>query len=309
MFLLTPVRTSVSLVLASFLVCSPAAPAAQTAALGLRVFGDVDFKGLSAGFVRDTPDLTPTGMVGAASSLQVAAGEVWEVCTEPRYGGRCRTVTEDIGDLRRGGWNDIIASVRRLRGGAARSFGPGPARPSATGLHLFGDINFRGSSATLTANTPDLEQQGMARMVSSVRVDVDEAWQVCTETEFRGRCLVVTEDQSDLRRGNWNDVIVSARRIRAPSRPSAIAGCPAASKCLPISTSGAEAPHSSANTPDVAFRGMPRVISSLRVAPGEVWEVCTEANYRGRCDVMFEDVSDLRRGEWNDVIASARRVR
>lgn len=50
-------------------------------------------------------------------------------------------------------------------------------------------------------------------------------------------------------------------------------------------------------------------VSSLRVARGEVWEVCEHANYQGRCQIVSGGESDLRGGGWNDIISSARRVR
>lgn len=277
--------------------------------MGLRVYGDIDFKGPSAAFVRDTPDVSTSGLSQTISSVVVADGEVWEVCPEPRFAGRCRRVDSEISDLRRGGWNDRIASVRRLRGGAVRTFADSNRPPGPAGLHIYGDINFRGKSASLTADAPDLAEHGMSTLASSLRIDPDEVWQVCTEAGYRGRCLVVNQDQSDLRRGDWNDVIVSARRLRG--RPQAPSGGRVAfglDVYADINFRGRSATLIS-NTADVNARGLARTISSLRVADGEVWEVCTETNYRGRCDVVGEDMSDLRRGEWNDVIASARRIR
>ena len=49
-------------------------------------------------------------------------------------------------------------------------------------------------------------------------------------------------------------------------------------------------------------------ISSLRVAPGESWEVCENANYGGRCIVVSGSERDLRTRGLNDLITSMRRV-
>jgi hypothetical protein len=281
----------------------------QSNPVGLRVFTDADFRGPSATFVRDTPDLGPSGMALMISSLQVAAGELWEICTEPRFEGRCRTVSEDMSDLRRGNWNDAIVSVRRLRGGAVRGGGQGPGRAGVSGIHIFGDINYRGTSATLTSSVPDLDDQGMSRVVSSLRVDPGEVWQVCTEANYRGRCLNVSEDLSDLRRGEWNDVIVSARRLRGPAAMFGGGRLATGLEVFADINFRGRSNTFTTNTPDVSSRGMANVISSVRVAPGEVWEVCSQPNFRGRCEILAEDVSDLRPGEWNDAIASVRRVR
>lgn len=50
-------------------------------------------------------------------------------------------------------------------------------------------------------------------------------------------------------------------------------------------------------------------ISSLRVAPGEYWEVCEFDNFRGQCQVFYDTESDLRRVRWDNRISSMRRAR
>lgn len=60
--------------------------------------------------------------------------------------------------------------------------------------------------------------------------------------------------------------------------------------------------------PDLDRVGINDRISSLRVGPGERWEVCEDAFYRGRCVVVGGDERDLLRVSWNDMISSVRRV-
>lgn len=301
-----PIRHLFACLFLCFALCPARESSAQGLPMGLRMFGDIDFKGMSAGFVRDVPDLSPSGMAKTASSLQVAPGDVWEVCTEANFGGRCRTVNGDVDDLRRGNWNDAIASLRRIRGSGPRFFG-GQGQPGVAGMHIYGDINYKGDSATLTLNASDLRAQGMAGAISSLQLDPGEVWEVCTEPGFGGRCQIVREDQPDLRRGNWNDAIMSARRVRGASASIGRGSGGGLEVFADINFRG----RSSAvfgSTSDVGFRRLGG-ISSVRVTPGEVWEVCTETGFRGRCDLIFEDVADLRHGEWNDAITSARRVR
>lgn len=50
-------------------------------------------------------------------------------------------------------------------------------------------------------------------------------------------------------------------------------------------------------------------ISSLRVAPGEYWEVCEFDNFRGQCQVFYDTEPDLRRVRWDNRISSMRRAR
>ncbi|MGI9064869.1 MAG: beta/gamma crystallin-related protein [Pyrinomonadaceae bacterium] len=59
---------------------------------------------------------------------------------------------------------------------------------------------------------------------------------------------------------------------------------------------------------DLQPTGLNDKVSSLRVGPGEQWEICEHSNYQGRCVVVSGDEADLRRNSWNDVISSLRRV-
>jgi hypothetical protein len=62
------------------------------------------------------------------------------------------------------------------------------------------------------------------------------------------------------------------------------------------------------DVPDLRNVALNDRISSLRVAPGEAWEVCEDANYRGRCIVVSGSERDLRTRGLNDAITSMRRV-
>lgn len=50
-------------------------------------------------------------------------------------------------------------------------------------------------------------------------------------------------------------------------------------------------------------------ISSLAIAPGEVWEVCEAPNFTGNCQTFADVEPDLLRLGWNDKISSLRRIR
>jgi hypothetical protein len=62
------------------------------------------------------------------------------------------------------------------------------------------------------------------------------------------------------------------------------------------------------NVPDLREYGFDRPVSSFRLAPGQVWEVCTGRGFTGRCRVFTDTVNDLRRMDWNDDIMSIRRA-
>ena len=59
---------------------------------------------------------------------------------------------------------------------------------------------------------------------------------------------------------------------------------------------------------DLVRHGLNDKISSLRVGPGEQWEVCEHTNYQGRCVVVSGDEPELKRSSWSDEISSFRRV-
>jgi len=62
------------------------------------------------------------------------------------------------------------------------------------------------------------------------------------------------------------------------------------------------------DVPDFDPLGLNDRVSSIRVGPGEQWELCEHSNYQGRCVVVSGEERDLRRNSWNDVISSVRRV-
>jgi hypothetical protein len=159
-----------------------------------------------------TPEM-PQGTNDEVSSIRLFGSASVTVFQDARGEGRSQRFDSDVRDLRNIGWNDLISSFRVTpRGGGPG--GGGGNRGVSSGLRVFGDINYKGRSATLGENTPNVGDHGMGATISSIRVPAGETWQVCTGQNFTGRCQTLTGDQSDLRRGDWNDVIASVRRIR-----------------------------------------------------------------------------------------------
>jgi hypothetical protein len=81
----------------------------RTGGTGLSVFVDPNFRGDSATFRNDIPDLRTVRLNDEITSVQVGRGEAWEVCEDINFGGRCRVFSDDEPDLRRVGWNDTIS--------------------------------------------------------------------------------------------------------------------------------------------------------------------------------------------------------
>jgi len=166
------------------------------------------------------------------------------------------------------------------------------------GLTVFADRNFRGRSATLREDTPDFRTIGLNDAVSSLRVASGEQWEVCEHINYAGRCIAVSGSESDLRRTRWDNIISSARRIGVGIRPP-IGGIPPPIQPIPTGLelfantgfSGDRRVFTTA-APDLRRVSFNDVARSLRIAPGQQWQVCADANYRN-CLVVNTNWPDL----------------
>ena len=59
---------------------------------------------------------------------------------------------------------------------------------------------------------------------------------------------------------------------------------------------------------DLELLGLNDKISSIRIGPGERWEICEQARYKGRCIIVSGNEPDLETKSFNDLISSMRRV-
>ena len=163
----------------------------------------------------------PGGTDDEISSIRIFGGGEVTVYRDSNFNGAAQRFNTNVSNLDGSGFNDRITSLRvssrgyggRDSGGSYRGGGYG-AGSSDGSLEIFGDIEFRGQRQTLTADTPDVSAVGLGSAISSLRAPPGGVWQVCTEPNYRGRCQVVSGNVSDLRPGDWNDVIASARRVR-----------------------------------------------------------------------------------------------
>ncbi len=104
----------------------------------------------------------------------------------------------------------IVAFVATLstesNGQDGRLIGGGP------GITVFLDRNFRGDVVTYQNNVSNLPSR-FNNKISSVRVGAGEQWQVCDQSNYRGQCVTVSGEESDLGRNRWDNRISSMRRI------------------------------------------------------------------------------------------------
>jgi hypothetical protein len=184
---------------------------------GITVSDDVNFQGPTMTFRSDVPDLRDFHFNDRISSLVVDPGDSWEVCEDTNYGGRCLLVSGAERDLRARGFNDIISSMRRVQGRESRGSrddrGDRADRGEA-GITVSDDVNFQGPTMTLRRDVPDLREFQFNDRISSLQVTPGDAWEVCEDTNYGGRCLVVTGAERDLRTRGLNDAISSMRRVQ-----------------------------------------------------------------------------------------------
>ncbi len=95
--------------------------------------------------------------------------------------------------------SEIIAQDGRLIGGGS-------------GITVFEDRNFRGDAVTYQNDMSSLPSR-FNNKISSLRVGPGEFWEICDQTRYRGQCVTVSGEESDLRRNNWDNRISSMRRV------------------------------------------------------------------------------------------------
>jgi len=153
---------------------------------------------------------------GGGGAGQIPSGSFQSTCRNAFMNGftltaQCRltfgsqTRTSSI-DTRTCGGRDIynLNGVLRCDG---QGGGGGGGRG---GITLFTQRDFNGRSADINGAAAGLGQWSIADQALSVRVRSGR-WQLCTDTNFRGRCIDVSRDERDLSRLGMGNNISSVR--------------------------------------------------------------------------------------------------
>jgi len=139
------------------------------------------------------------------SSISIQSGYSVLACRHSRFRGRCETFTNDTSDLRDINFNDTISSFR------VELTQPIVGSP----VNLYRHVNFRGNSIGVGEGEFSINVLRNSNVgndqISSISVAAGYSVTACKHGGFRGRCETFTNDASDLRNINFNDVISSFR--------------------------------------------------------------------------------------------------
>jgi len=176
------------------------------------------------------------------------------------------------------------------------------------GITVYEDVNYRGENVTLVDDVPSLNRYGMSNRISSLRVGPGEYWEGCEQPNYRGRCQVFSNTESNLNRMGWNDRIQSLRRTRGGGggggggwRPPPTGG---GGRLELFDKRNFGGKSSALISPSPYLGSMAGRSESLRLS-GQ-WEICDQPEFRGRCRIVNDNVSDLETIGWKSRIQSAR---
>lgn len=182
------------------------------------------------------------------------------------------------------------------------------------GITLYDGAGFRGEAVSFSAAVAQLPRARFNDRAGSVAVQ-GGSWELCSDSNFRGHCEIVSGDIGDLRRISLNNNISSIRPAnrgygggrggyaadgygrRGGADVILYDGSDFTGRSLPVS--GA--------LPRLGdVRGNDKA-SSIEILRGS-WLVCEHANFKGRCAVIDRSTRDLRRMGLNNNISSIRPV-
>ena len=183
---------------------------------GITLYEDRNYRGSSRTLTGPTPDFRAIGFNDKAESVRIPSGEVWEICRDINYVG-CLQVNSDWADLgRHGRLRGEVSSARPWRQGGGWEGGGGWSRPPVGGqrsrIVLYSGLNLTGRSITVDSSSSSINMSG----VQSVRVLDGGSWQICEDTNFRGRCTTASGIVDNIRSLGLPGRVRSARPAAQP---------------------------------------------------------------------------------------------
>ena len=186
------------------------------------------FQGESFTTRRQVGDFSRFGFNDRASSVVVAgeAGDRWQVCEDPRFGGRCVTLRPgQYPTLQAMGLNNRISSMQAVARADAPVANPVATAPTpgAGSVVFYEREGFGGRSFATQTELSDLTRSGFNDRVSAIEVFGGQ-WEVCSDSGFGGQCAVLRPGKyPSLREMGLDKRISSVRSLNRDSGPTAAA--------------------------------------------------------------------------------------
>ena len=176
------------------------------------------FEGRSFSTQGRVENFSGSGFNDRASSVVVTRG-LWEVCEDARFDGRCVVLRPGrYSSLAAMRLNDRVSSVRALERNARideQRYAPAPLAPQ---IIFFEREGFAGRSFSTEKKVGDLNRKGFNDRASSAVV-LGDRWEVCENSRFRGRCVVLRPGRyPSLAAMGLNDRASSVREVSAKAR-------------------------------------------------------------------------------------------
>ncbi len=261
----------------------------------IELYDQARFGGIRLTLSIDANDLSAYSFGGRISSVIVRQG-AWELCTQAQYRGACITVGPgryaELPPALRG----TLVSVRNTgpqRPGVAampapvppfpQNFPPNasPRYPTAEPVVLYEYPDFSGQSVAFSAASNRLSNQSFNDTAMSVEISRGR-WQLCEHADFSGECIVLGPGRHVLSE-RMQQSVSSLRPVGGPeNRPMQVFGGIVLYERG--DHQGREQMVSEA-TPNLGQLGFNDRTSSVEVLGGR-WELCTDADYGGRCIVL-----------------------
>ena len=270
------------------------------------------FEGRSFSTDKQVGNFGQFGFNDRASSVVVVRGR-WEVCEDARFSGRCVVLRPGrYPSLAAMNLNDSVSSVRMVSRTVRvddNRYAPVPAVPQITFYEREG---FQGQSFTTEKQVGSFERQGFNDRASSVVVQSD-VWEVCEDSWFSGRCIVLRPGRyPSLAAMGLSDSVSSVRSVDVNERleDNRYAPTPAFAQITLYQREGFEGRSFATreqidNLERVGFNDR----ASSVVVVGDSQMVCEDARFRGRCVVLRPGrYPTLAAMGLNDSISSVRAV-
>ena len=278
---------------------------------GVFLYDGVSFQGQRVDVSTDTDNLTRMGFNDRADSLIVARGETWVVCEDDYMRGRCQRVQGEVRDLSALGLRNRITSMRRVDGNWNGGGYPGGGWDDGgyrRSVVLFASPNFYGQSIEIDRDVRNLREYRFNDDAMSIQIPRGQRWEVCDDSDYRGRCQVLDGDASNLGRFGLANRVSSLRRLDGPSGGYPGGGWSRGGEI--ILYDGFSQTGRSVRIEDEVYNlerlGFNDRAMSLEVRGYGRWLVCEDSNFRGRCEEVSGEVDNLHL--LNREISSVRRI-